>query len=117
MILGIGVDVVDVARFERQVSETPALIERLFVPSERVESTASLAGRFAAKEALIKAMGGPCGSWHDVWVERQDSGQPLLRFSGAVLDGLQARGLTSSHLSLSHDGGIATAFVVLEAQR
>lgn len=116
MIVGIGVDVVDLERFRQQLESTPALRDRLFVVAERDEALASLAARFAAKEAVIKALGGPVGGWHDVWVERAESGQPQLCFAGAVAQRIAERGVTSSHLSLSHDGGVATAFVVLEAQ-
>jgi phosphopantetheine--protein transferase-like protein len=58
MIVGIGVDLVDLARFERSVSRTPRLKERLFTAAEREKPLRSLAGRFAAKEALIKALHG-----------------------------------------------------------
>ena len=57
MIVGIGVDVVDLARFERALSRTPGLRERLFAEAERELPLRSLAGRFAAKEALMKALG------------------------------------------------------------
>ncbi|HLP23446.1 MAG TPA: holo-ACP synthase [Microbacteriaceae bacterium] len=114
MILGIGVDVVHLERFRTRLEATPALRERLFVPSERETSPESLAARFAAKEAVIKAMGGPVGTWHDVWIESAAHGAPALRFGGAVAEHLAARGVESAHVSLSHDGPVATAFVILE---
>lgn len=114
MILGIGVDVVDVARFERHLDQTPTLRERLFVESERLLPIQSLAARFAAKEATIKAFGGPLGTWHDVWVESDATGQPRLRFEGSAAAIASDRGVTATHLSMSHDGGVATAFVVVE---
>lgn len=117
MILGIGVDVVDIARFERTLDATPALRERLFVESERALPVHSLAARFAAKEATIKAFGGPLGSWHEVWVEPETSGRPVLRLDGAAAALAAGRGVARTHLSLSHDGGIATAFVIIEGAR
>ncbi|MGH3703259.1 MAG: holo-ACP synthase, partial [Agromyces sp.] len=67
MIAGIGIDVVDIARFERSLIRTPALRERLFAESERDRPARSLAARFAAKEALIKALGGNTViRWHDM---------------------------------------------------
>lgn len=115
MIVGIGVDVVDLARFERALESTPSLRERLFVESERSLPLASLAARFAAKEATIKAFGGPTGGWHDVWIERGETGAPRIQWSGSTADVARARGVTHAHVSLSHDGGVATAFVILEA--
>ena len=76
-IAGIGIDVVDLARFERAVSRTPALRDRLFAPSERDLPLRSLAGRFAAKEALIKALGDSTGvTWHDMEVVSDEHGNP-----------------------------------------
>lgn len=114
MILGFGVDIVDVARFGEHLDATPGLRERLFTAAERNLELASLAARFAAKEATIKAFGGPIGSWHDVWVDTVASGQPVLQFDGDVLAAAATRGVTSQHVSLSHDGGVAIATVILE---
>ncbi|MCU1569632.1 MAG: holo-ACP synthase [Naasia sp.] len=117
MIIGIGVDMVDIARFERAVARTPALEARLFADSERGRSTASLAARFAAKEALIKAVGDSTGfRWHDMVVVADDSGNPSLAVSGEAARVLSARGITDLHLSLSHDGGVACAFVIAESR-
>ncbi|QTX05458.1 holo-ACP synthase [Agromyces archimandritae] len=114
MIAGIGVDVVDIARFERQLERTPALLERLFAESERDRKAHSLAGRFAAKEALIKALGGPAFvRWHDMRVEQDGDGRPSFACSGAIAEHLAERGLRI-HVTMSHDAGIATAFVVVE---
>ena len=120
MIIGIGVDVVDLERFERVLERTPAMRARLFTPSEQVRDgeprpTASLAARFAAKEALIKAFGSSAGlSWQDLEVVSDDQRNPSLTLHQGARRVADARGVTSVHLSLSHDGGIATAFVVLE---
>ncbi|MEB4614284.1 holo-ACP synthase [Leucobacter sp. M11] len=115
MISGIGVDTVDIGRFERQLERTPALRERLFVPEERGLSLASLAARFAAKEALIKALGGSGElSWQDLAVVRTVEGAPSFGSSEGLLAELRRRGCAHPHLSMTHDAGVATAFVVLE---
>ena len=116
MIVGIGVDVVDVARFEQSLARTPALAERLLTPAERALPIESQAARFAAKEALAKALGAPGGlEWHHCEVVAEPSGAPQLRLRGTVLAAMQARSGSRAHLSLSHDAGIAIAYVVLEA--
>ncbi|PTL73072.1 holo-ACP synthase [Rathayibacter caricis DSM 15933] len=116
MIVGIGVDVVDLARFGRAIDRTPRLRDRLFAASERDLPIASLAGRFAAKEAFIKALGDSAGArWHDMVVERDEHGNPSFALHGAARAAADARGITRVHLSMSHDAGIATAFVVAES--
>ena len=115
MIVGIGVDLVDIPRFERTLERTPRLVERLFAESERARHPRSLAARFAAKEALIKALGGPGGlRWHDMVIEANEHGDPEFTLSGTVAAAAEAQGVTSVHVSMSHDAGIATAFVVME---
>ena len=115
MIKGIGVDIVDLARFERQVERTPALVPRLFTESERTLPVRSLAARFAAKEALIKAMGDSAGvTWHELEVISGVGGNPEFLLQGTALQALAARGITSVHLSMTHDAGVACAFVVAE---
>lgn len=114
MIVGVGVDVVDVSRFGAQLERTPGLRDRLFVPAERELHVRSLAARFAAKEAVAKALGAPAGlNWQHCWIGLDESG-PTVQTSGTVAAAAQERGITSWHLSMSHDGGIATAFVVAE---
>ena len=115
MILGIGVDIVDVARFEESLARTPGLRERLFTLAERELPINSLAARFAAKEAFIKAMGGSHDfGWHDMSVPASEGLAPRLELSGAAADHAATRGVTSAHLSLSHDAGQAVAFVIAE---
>lgn len=115
MIVGIGVDLVDLARFERSVSRTPRLKERLFTTAEREKPLRSLAGRFAAKEALIKALGSSDGiRWLEIEVSNNTEGDPMFRFSGGTAERVAARGIDVVHLSMSHDGGAAMAFVVAE---
>lgn len=116
MIVGVGIDVVDVDRFSRVLARTPALAGRLFTDGERDLPPFSLAARFAAKEATAKALGAPPGlAWRDAEVERGAGGRPLLRTTGTVAAAARALGVTSWHVSLSHDAGIASAVVVAEA--
>lgn len=118
MIAGIGIDVVDIGRFERSMARTPGLVERLFAESERGRPARSLAARFAAKEALIKALGGHAViRWHDMQVVQDSEGNPDFQLSGGLAEHVQALGIDRVHLSMSHDAGIASAFVVLETDQ
>ena len=118
MIRGVGVDIVDVGRFERALARTPKLAPRLFADSELGRSAASLAARFAAKEALITALGGSEGlRWHDMVVRSDERGNPSFELSEQTRVLLAGRGVDELHLSLSHDGGLACAFVVAEGSR
>lgn len=116
MIIGVGIDVVDVARFGATLDRTPRLRRRLFTDAEQALPLASLAARFAAKEALAKALGAPVGlRWHDAEVRRGDDGRPHLQLTGTVAARADSLGAGRTHLSLSHDAGIASAVVVVEA--
>ncbi len=118
MIVGIGIDLVDIARFERALARTPRLLERLFAPAERTLRPASLAARYAAKEALIKALGGSDGvHWTEIEVTPEPSGRPWFTLTGSTAEAVASRGITTVHLSLSHDAGLASAYVVAEAAR
>ena len=115
MIVGVGIDVVDVDRFGQALERTPKLRERLFTESERSLGLASLAARFAAKEALAKSLGAPVGMrWLDATVVQDGKGQPYLQVSGTVAARAEGLGVASFHLSLSHDAGIASAVVIAE---
>ncbi len=115
-VIGVGVDVVDIARFGASLTRTRGLGERLFTPAEATRPLASLAARFAAKEALAKALGAPVGlAWHDAEVVSEESGRPVLTMRGTVQARATELGVVSVHLSLSHDAGIASAMVVLES--
>jgi len=115
VIVGVGIDVVDVERFGQALERTPALLERLFTDEERSLPLNSLAARFAAKEALAKALGAPVGlQWQDATVRRGDDGRPHLLVTGTVEARAEALGVGSLHISLSHDAGIASAVVVAE---
>ncbi|MEN3610380.1 holo-ACP synthase [Plantactinospora sp. ZYX-F-223] len=121
MIVAVGIDVVLVDRFARALARTPLLADRLFTEAERAtgsggpRSAESLAARFAAKEAVAKALGAPVGlRWHDCEVVADPDGRPWLTVSGTVAAAATERGVQRWHLSLSHDGGIASAMVVAE---
>jgi len=117
MIIGVGTDVVELARFEQSLERTPTLRDRLFTTAESKMPLESLAARFAAKEALAKALGAPGGlQWHDAEVTVGDRGRPHLEVRGTVAQRAADLGVTSWHVSLSHDGGIASAVVIAEGQ-
>jgi len=112
MIDGIGIDVVDIERFTSSLERTPGLLEKLFTPAERTKPVASLAARFAAKEALAKALSAGKGlPWHDAEVLNLESGKPVFLFRGEIADLVDGADV---HLSLSHDAGIASAMVIVE---
>jgi holo-[acyl-carrier protein] synthase len=115
VIVGVGIDVVDIARFTYRLEANPRLGERLFTPEELGLRPESMAARFAAKEALAKALGAPVGlRWTDATVVRADDGRPHLRVTGTVRARADFLGVTALHVSLSHDAGIASAVVVAE---
>ena len=117
MIVGVGIDVVDITRFGETLRRSPRLAQRLFTEAEQALPLASRAGRFAAKEALAKALGAPVGMvWTDCTVHRTEGGAPVLEYVGTVADRIAALGISNIHLSLSHDAGIASAVVVCERQ-
>lgn len=115
MIVGIGVDVVAIDRFGRALHRAPALRTRLFAESERELPMHSLAGRFAAKEALAKAFGAPGWlRWTDAVVIVGEAGAPSWELHGTLAERAAQLGVRAIHLSISHDGGLATAMVVAE---
>ncbi len=122
MILGFGLDVVEVARIARQLESRSAarFLERIFTARERSfceqfrDRANRYAARFAAKEAASKALGVPTGiSFLDVEVVRE-AGAPRLAFSGVASDAARALRVEKVHLTLTHDGGVAVAAVILE---
>jgi holo-[acyl-carrier protein] synthase len=114
-IAGIGVDTVDIDRFASSLKRTPGLRDRLLAESERELPVHSLAARFAAKEALIKALGGSEGfTWHDAVIVNNELGAPSFAHTESLDQLLVKRGLAHPHLSLTHDAGVATAFVIVE---
>ncbi|ROR73581.1 holo-ACP synthase [Bogoriella caseilytica] len=115
MIVAIGVDLCAVRRLAERLERAPRLAERLFTAGERGLPVESLAARFAAKEAVAKALGSPGGlSWQDCEVRSAASGAPEVHLRGAVAARAEELGITHWHLSLSHDGGAAIAMVVAE---
>jgi len=115
VIVGVGIDVVDIDRFGATLERTPALRERLFTPTERGLGLASLAARFAAKEALAKSLGAPAGlHWSDATVVKDDAGRPVLEVTGTVAQRAADLGVGAFHVSLSHDAGIVSAVVIAE---
>lgn len=121
-VKGIGVDAVDIDRFRTVLQRTPSMRERLFTQEEldyvapKADPVPSLAARFAAREAVMKAMGLGLGAFgfHEVWVTRAESGAPSLCITGRALELAVDRGITRWHLSLTHTDLVAIAQVVAE---
>jgi holo-[acyl-carrier protein] synthase len=112
MIDGIGIDVVDIERFKSSLDRTPGLIEKLFTENERTKPISSLAARFAAKEALAKALSVGKGlPWHDAEILNLENGKPVFLFRGEIAEIIDGADV---HLSLSHDAGVASAMVIVE---
>ena len=124
MILGIGVDQVEVVRIQKLLNDRPEkAAQRLFTTRERQKCESRqrrdecFAARFAAKEAFVKALG--CGlregmSWTDIEVQTDGNGRPRIILSGAAEEAFRSRGGSEIYLSFTHEGGQAVAFVVLE---
>lgn len=119
-LLGIGTDLVEVDRFRLALERRPRIAERLFSEAERTyafrhrEPVPPLAARFAAKEAVMKALGVGLGKFamRDVEVVKRDSGQPELALSGTAAELAAARGVTTWQLTLTHTGSMAMAVAV-----
>lgn len=126
MIIGTGIDIAEIARFERFVKEdNQPLFRRLFTQSEldyclsRKLAAQHLALRFAAKEAFLKALGTGLRdgiSWLDMEVCKDGLGKPFLEVSGKAAEQFATVAAERCHLSLSHDAGCAIAMVVLEGR-
>lgn len=124
MIAGIGTDIVEVYRIREALERTPRFEERVFTDQEiaycrskGVKQYESFAGRYAAKEALFKALGtGWRGelAWRDIDVLVNDLGAPRISVSGEVLANLTSVGFTQISLSISHTEHYAVAYVVIE---
>ena len=124
MIVAIGIDIIEVARIREVLARTPAVGRRVFTDAEReycesrgAVSAQHYAARFAAKEAMLKALHtgwrGGIG-WQDVEVASHDSGAPYLLMHGMVKELFAASGATIAHLSMSHTIEHAIAEVILE---
>ncbi len=120
VILGIGIDAVDIARFRQSLERTPSMHRRLFTDRElayvapKADPVPSLAARFASREAVMKAMGLGLGAFgfHDVWVDHRESGEPLLNVTGRAAELAGERGIGTWHLSITHTDLVAIAYVV-----
>jgi holo-[acyl-carrier protein] synthase len=120
LIRGIGVDAVDIERFRRSLERTPSMHRRLFTECEleyvapKADPVPSLAARFASREAVMKAMGLGLGSFgfHEVWVDRRESGEPQLNVTGRAAELASERGISTWHLSITHTDQVAIAYVV-----
>jgi holo-[acyl-carrier protein] synthase len=118
-ILGLGVDICEIARMERALGRHPTLRGRVFTPEEvaycdaRARPAESYAGRFAAREAVIKALGGYRGrGWQDISVTRDPSGAPAIRLEGNAKRRADGIGATAVLVTLSHERTNAVAFVI-----
>jgi holo-[acyl-carrier protein] synthase len=118
-ILGLGVDLCEIARMERAIDRHPTMRERVFTPEERVycDSKArpaeSYAGRFAAREAVIKALGGYRGKrWQDISVTRAPSGAPAIRLEGNAKLRADMLGISEVLVTFTHERTNAVAFAV-----
>jgi holo-[acyl-carrier protein] synthase len=110
MILGIGVDVAEIARIARAIEQRPRFLQRIFTPDEQslVQSSDEAAGRWAAKEAIIKSIGYRI-PWHQMEILRDRAGKPLASIKRDI-----GRGPIRLHVTITHDAGLAIAFAVME---
>lgn len=119
-MIGIGVDLVEVDRMRTALARTPTLAARLFTDGERAYADAArdpserYAARFAAKEAVLKALGVGIGAadWHDIEVVRADSGRPSLVLRGRALALAEAAGVADWLLTMTHTETMAEAIAV-----
>lgn len=119
-VVGIGVDAVEIDRFRQSLERTPGMRTRLFTDAElayvapKADPAPSLAARFAAREATMKALGVGLGAFgfHDVWVTRAESGEPSLVVEGRASELAAAAGVVRWHLSITHTDTVAIAYVV-----
>ena len=114
---GIGIDLVDVGRFEAALRRRPRLAQRLFTDGERRDANdrpERLAARFAAKEAVLKTFGVGLGAapWRSIEVVLSESGAPSVVLHGAAEEWAKLAGITTLHLSLTHTSELAAAFVI-----
>ena len=125
MILGTGIDIVDISRVEKLLQRhADRFVERVFTEAESsyafsgVLAAERLAGRFAVKEAVMKALGTGKSNgilWRDVETVRLPSGKPEVRLHGAARRIFERAGGSALHVTITHDGGRAVAFVIIES--
>lgn len=122
MIVGIGVDAVDVRRFARVLERTPGTRNRLFTTDELAyadslsDPSPSLAARFAVREAAMKALGVGLGAvdFHDIAVRRHESGRPTLLAGGRAARLAADLGVETWWVSMTHTDDLAVAYVIAE---
>jgi holo-[acyl-carrier protein] synthase len=121
-VIGVGIDIVDIERFRTVLARTPTMRTRVFTEIElayvapQSDPVPSLAARFAAREAVMKALGLGLGAFgfHEVWVERAPSGAPSLAVTGRAAELAANAGVSTWHLSLTHSDLVAAAYVIAE---
>ena len=119
ILVGLGIDSVDIPRFAASLARRPALAGRLFTAGERTYAAGlanpvpTRASRFAVKEAVMKALGVGLGAfdWDDVEVERQEGGAPSLIVTGRAASLAAGRGVGNWYLSITHTATVASAVV------
>ena len=118
-ILGLGVDICEIARMERALARHPTMAERVFTPEEiaycesKARPAESYAGRFATREAVIKALGGYRGKrWQDISVSRHASGAPSIVLTGNAKARAESLGIERIHITFTHEKTNAVAFCV-----
>jgi len=118
-IVGLGVDICEIARMERALARHPTMRERVFTPEEiaycdsKARPVESYAGRFAAREAVIKALGGYRGKrWQDISVTRHPSGAPTITLTGNAKRRADTLGITRVLITFTHEKTSAMSFAV-----
>lgn len=118
MVVGVGVDIIEIARIAAAVEHSERFVHRIYTPGEIAYCQqasppfARLAGRFAAKEAVMKALESGWGplAWQEIEVQKGPQGQPLVALSGAARELAQKRGVRRVLLSISHSRDYAVAY-------
>jgi len=123
MIIGIGTDIVDIARVTESLSKSNMLAKRILTQNEYIEFEASndkgryLAKKFASKEAVVKAIGTGIGNgmgWQQIEISHDPFGRPILNAKGAFKEWCEQQGVSNMHISIADENAFATAFVVIE---
>jgi holo-[acyl-carrier protein] synthase len=123
-IVGLGVDICEIERMDRALGRHPTMRERVFTPEERAycdsrsRPAESYAGRFAAREAVIKALGGYRGKrWQDISVTRAPTGAPSIRLEGGAKLRADELGIERVLITFTHERTNAVAFAVAVSDR
>lgn len=123
MIFGIGTDIIDIKRIQRAIEKNPRFAEKIFTAAEiaycnsRANPYQSYAARFAAKEAVMKAIGSGWDgiiNWQDIEVVLPEKGAPKIVTQNATTDFLNCHGIDKIHISLAHEKDYAIAYAILE---